>query len=351
MRITFLLPFVGLAGGVKSTFELAGRLQERGHDIRIYYPKYKNLFLRRTNLMTTLRSVVRPLIGRGKPFIFRKDVRFEQVPFFFDRYVDDGDAVIGTWWEDIYPMMSLSGSKGRKFHFIRHHEIWGGSEKKVDRAYNFRNEKIVVSSWLGKIMKERYGMESRLCPNGVDRKRFYCEGGRSSPGSVGIGLLYNPSWEWKGMGDAVRVLGKVWRRFGGRVRFVLFGARVKEELPFPFEHVHRPFGDAIRRVYSDLDIFLFTSRAEGFGNPPLEAMACRTAVVSTRVGGVPDYSEDGGDILLAEPGDVPAMVEKVSLLVEDAGLRERLAAGAEEATVAFSWERSTDTLEKILQRK
>ena len=30
MRITFLLPFIGLAGGVKSTFELAGRLQERG---------------------------------------------------------------------------------------------------------------------------------------------------------------------------------------------------------------------------------------------------------------------------------------------------------------------------------
>jgi len=38
MRITFLLPAISIAGGIRSTFELVNRLQNRGHDVSVVYP-------------------------------------------------------------------------------------------------------------------------------------------------------------------------------------------------------------------------------------------------------------------------------------------------------------------------
>ena len=204
---------------------------------------------------------------------------------------------------------------------------------------------LSLNTCMFRIMRERYGAESSLCPNGVDRKVFYHDGTRPTPGVVRVGVLYNPFWEWKGAGDAVRVLEEVWRRFGERVRIVLFGARVEGRLPFPCEHVLRPFGEDIRRVYSGLDIFLFTSRLEGFGNPPLEAMACRTAVVSTSVGGVPDYSVDGTNILLAPPGDVSALTARVAELVE-----EIAAASAEQSQGIDQVNKAVAEMDKVVQQ-
>jgi len=38
MKITFLFPGIGIAGGIRSTFELASRLQDRGHEVSVIYP-------------------------------------------------------------------------------------------------------------------------------------------------------------------------------------------------------------------------------------------------------------------------------------------------------------------------
>jgi Glycosyltransferase len=51
---------------------------------------------------------------------------------------------------------------------------------------------------------------------------------------------------------------------------------------FPYVYYRKGLTDEeLARIYSGSDVFLFTSRAESFGLPPLEAMACGAAVVST----------------------------------------------------------------------
>jgi len=349
MRISFLLPVISLGGGVKSTFELASRLQAKGHDVRIYHSKYKNLFRRSVNLKANIKNIVKPLLGRSTVFDYGTSVEVVQVPVFGDRYVDDADVVIGTWWEDIYPMMKLSPSKGRKYHFIRSYEVWGGAAHKVNRVYQFRNSKVVISTRLKKLIEEKFHQPVSFCPNGIDRERFFFSPKTEVSGKVTIGTLYKAFLPLKGGDDAFEVLRRVWEQHGELVEIVIFGDEVKKPLPFPFQSHVRPFGEEIRKIYSDLDIFLFTSHAEGFGNPPLEAMACRTAVVSTRVGGLPDYGTHGETILLAEPRDLDEMTRQVSQLIGDRHLRETLSRKAEEASKEFTWDRSVETLEQILQ--
>jgi len=350
MKVGFLLPTISLAGGVKSTFELASRLQKRGHQVRIYHSKYKNVFRRSGNLKANVRNILNPLLGKNTTFDYGTSVEVIQVPVFSDRHVDDGDVVIGTWWEDIYPMMKLSPSKGRKYHFIRHYEVWGGAAHKVDRVYRFRNNKIVISTWLKELIEDKFHQPVSFCPNGIERERFFASlrTDVSGKGKVTIGTLYR-SPTWKGGDDAFEVLRRVWERYGELVEIVIFGEELKQPLPFPFESYVSPFGEKIRRIYDNLDIFLFTSHAEGFGNPPLEAMACRTAVVSTRVGGVPDYGIHGQTVLLTEPKDLDELTRQVSLLVENQSLRYTLSTEAEEASKEFTWDKSVEILERILR--
>ncbi len=87
------------------------------------------------------------------------------------------------------------------------------------------------------------------------------------------------------------------------------------------------------RVYADLDVVALASRNEGSPVALIEAMAAGRAVVSTRVGGVPDLVTHGESGLLVERDDVPGMADAVARLLGDPALRERLARRAKPRAV------------------
>jgi len=77
-------------------------------------------------------------------------------------------------------------------------------------------------------------------------------------------------------------------------------------------------------VYADLDIVVSTSLNEGTPVSLIEAMASKKAVVSTRVGGVPDLVEDKKTGILVGSGDPLKLKEAIALLYMDEPLRKRL---------------------------
>src|SRR5205807_6094997 len=75
-------------------------------------------------------------------------------------------------------------------------------------------------------------------------------------------------------------------------------------------------------VYSLADVFVFPSLIEGFGLPPLEAMACGTPVLASTTSAV---SEAVGDAALAfDPRDPEQLVTALSRVLSDAALRTTL---------------------------
>jgi glycosyltransferase involved in cell wall biosynthesis len=92
-------------------------------------------------------------------------------------------------------------------------------------------------------------------------------------------------------------------------------------------------------LYSLADVFLFPSWLEGFGLPPLEALACGTPVVSSNR---PAMTEVLGDAALyADPRDPVAWADAIRLLHDDdAGMRARLTARGPERAARFSWRRA-----------
>lgn len=89
-------------------------------------------------------------------------------------------------------------------------------------------------------------------------------------------------------------------------------------------HLNGPSSN-IQQEYINSSIFAFTSRFEGFGMVLIEAMACGLPVISFKCPcGPQDIVADNEDGFLVKNGDVNAYVSKLTLLMDDASLRQRL---------------------------
>ncbi|MEL6983842.1 MAG: glycosyltransferase, partial [Actinomycetota bacterium] len=90
------------------------------------------------------------------------------------------------------------------------------------------------------------------------------------------------------------------------------------------------------------EVMAFPSLYEGFGLPVLEAMQAGVPVVSTRVGAIPEVA--GRSAILVEPQDPSALAGALLSVVEDSGLRERLAESGREQAAGYSWETTVERL-------
>ena len=96
--------------------------------------------------------------------------------------------------------------------------------------------------------------------------------------------------------------------------------------------------DILRALYRDAAVFVFPSRYEGFGLPPLEAMAFGTPVVCSDAASLPEVV--GGAALVFPAGDVGALADTLSLVLGDASVRGRLAHAGPGWAAQFTWERT-----------
>lgn len=87
-----------------------------------------------------------------------------------------------------------------------------------------------------------------------------------------------------------------------------------------------PEDSTVNEVFNVSDVSVLPSVAEGLGLTPLEAMATRTAVVATRVGGLADIIHDNESALVVlRPYDADAFAQKINALLNDRALRRRIA--------------------------
>ncbi|MFV9504856.1 MAG: glycosyltransferase family 4 protein [Oscillochloridaceae bacterium umkhey_bin13] len=88
--------------------------------------------------------------------------------------------------------------------------------------------------------------------------------------------------------------------------------------------------------YAAASVFVFPSLYEGFGMPPLEAMACGTPVITSNSSSLPEVVGDAG--LTAPPHDAAAFADAIRRVLSDADLHAELRQrGLARARTAFDW--------------
>lgn len=106
--------------------------------------------------------------------------------------------------------------------------------------------------------------------------------------------------------------------------------------------------DDLPALYSLCDLFVFPSLYEGFGLPPLEAMACGKPVVCSNSSSLPEVVGDAG--VFVSPHDVDGLAEAVGQLLGDAARRQELGARGIERAKRFTWEAAARQTLEIYRR-
>jgi glycosyltransferase involved in cell wall biosynthesis len=125
-------------------------------------------------------------------------------------------------------------------------------------------------------------------------------------------------------GEMARLLGQEWIRWDETLS--------EEELPL---------------FYSALDAFAYLSEYEGFGFPPLEALACGAPVVLLRGSSLEEFFGDFA--LMVEHPDDQEVRAALQTLLSDSGARRRQAARFEEARSRFTWQKTAGEVAQVLR--
>lgn len=354
MKITFVLPTVCLAGGVRITAIYAERLKKRGHEVCVVsVPKPQ----------PTLRQQAQSLLkGRGWISMTKKepshfdgvDVQHRVIDCcrpVIDADVPDADVVVATWWETAEWVANLSEAKGAKAYFIQHHEVFDCLPKeRVAATWALPMHKITISQWLVDLARTQYGDTNvSHVPNSVDTKQFYALPRGKQPIPT-IGMLYSPVY-WKGCDVSLKAFSLAAQKLPG-LRLVAFGTSPRLgdlALPVGTKYIQQPAQQVIKDIYASCDVWLCGSWSEGFHLPPLEAMACRCPVVSTRVGGPMDIIEDGISGYLVPVGDSTALANQLVHVLTLPEAEWRVMSDAAYATATrYTWDDATELFEAAL---
>jgi glycosyltransferase involved in cell wall biosynthesis len=105
--------------------------------------------------------------------------------------------------------------------------------------------------------------------------------------------------------------------------------------------------DMLAIFYRLAAVFVFPSLYEGFGLPPLEAMASGTPVVTSNVSSLPEVT--GGAAVLVDPYDVGSITDGIERVLTDSELCRELRVKGIARSMEFSWERSVARTHEIYE--
>jgi len=135
---------------------------------------------------------------------------------------------------------------------------------------------------------------------------------------------------------------------GAPGRSSVFADAAPGDLPPRVRLVGRVDEAMLPALYAEADWFVYLSLYEGFGLPPLEALACGTPVI---VSDIPVFREVVADAgVTVTPLDAAAIADALQRAVSDSGLRQTLAARGLDRAQRFDWREAAGRTKQVLQR-
>jgi glycosyltransferase involved in cell wall biosynthesis len=361
-----------------STLEYARRFQAQGHEVSLTtWPKF---------LWTEAEPF--PELGFQIPIHYDASARPASLPYhllnqsprdflgelqFFQAYmhlvtpaIPRADLIIAGSWEGIIP--AWQSGKGKPVHFPQHYDevffaqdsdpaagLQGNPLIKLLCRNSFQMPvyRIANSKWLAGEFHRRFREIVPVIQPGIDTDRFHLRPKLSAQDGVVRVVTYCRPEKWKGFQDAVPAMGELMRRYPNKIEWHVYGfphpvfGPANEIAPYRFHGALDH--DALSRLNAECDIALCPSWYESFPLPPIEAMACGTAVITTPYG-TEEYAIDGHTAIVARPRVVSDFVVALDGLVRIPELRQKLARNGRAIAESLTWDGAIAAREELLWR-
>lgn len=361
-KINFLLPSLKPYGGIRVIIELSNILVAKGYRVELIMP---NNNIKSTNFSLDERIVITK-IGKYRKYFFlkiynisrtlirayklqKKEIVIITEPLqsivlsFFpqdhllrflqaDDYCifDDGDLLKFTPAIYIYKRLCRISYKRIKYFFFNSHFTF----------LQFKN------------ISKRNDISCCIVSPGVNHKVFNTDTLRLETAYLRICIIARKQVS-KGFKDFI----EVWNVLSNEEKkhidevSVITPDDLSEFFPPKKFKLYHPASDIeIASIMTKADIFIFTSLNEGFGLPPLEAMACGCAVITSDCGGINDFVQHEYNGLIYPPKDINALSECLRILILNKEIRKKIASNGIKTALNYSWENSTNKLLEILEK-
>ncbi len=304
MHINFNSLSLGLAGGTRFIFELANRLVEQNQKVTIthlgeeaayaWFPEIKAEILNIPFVPYSLSTrAFRKFFGKylrtyGYGTLTNRERRLKEA-------IPDCDVNMATYCFTAFP--TYYSGKGRGFYLVQHYEPWFFEQKKAQEkaalTYTLPLKKVCVSKWLTD------KVNGTFIGNGINLSKFKEQ---KTPKEYDV-MVVQRDIGWKGNYNPVL---EAMQKKGLKV-FAATGKLTDEELV---------------SAYNTSKLFLFLSEHEGFGYPPLEAMACGVPVVTTPCLEYTNHLDNA--FVLKKNYSVNEVLEATERILKDEALYSRL---------------------------
>ncbi|MCB8818118.1 glycosyltransferase family 4 protein [Desulfosporosinus shakirovi] len=325
MKIVFPVLSLEMGGGARFIYHLANALADKGHDIEVVMPENG---LQVWPLRAKLRRV--------------KELTSAFIP--------SADFILPNFYLTVKP--ALESQKGRVVRLSLGYEpLWVPESEIAKQTYLIGAPIMSISEWHRQLILQETGLQSTVISGGVDTSTFHPYPKPSAQtGCKNIFyIMRDPTsgYTWKGGSDFLKAV----TRLKEQINFDLTVSIPESALfssPVPCRVKTSTTDQELAQLYGEADLFVYTSYFEAFGLPPLEAMACGTAVVTTDCGGNRDYVNNGENCLLVPPSDIVQLTTAIYHLLTQDTERQRLATSGHLFAQAWSWQRTADQVEAFL---
>jgi glycosyltransferase involved in cell wall biosynthesis len=109
-----------------------------------------------------------------------------------------------------------------------------------------------------------------------------------------------------------------------------------------------PNDDELTALYRDALALFYISKLEGFGIPPLEAMACMCPVVASNVSSIPEVVGDAA--LQVDPDDIDSIADAIDNVCQQESLRDELRTRGAQRVRQFSWKKCAQETMRVYDK-
>ena len=319
MRVLFLLPVKGGAGGSHSVIQEATAMRRLGVHVRVavrakHYERACEIYGDVPNIKELL------------------------VPFTPENLVDVGygyDVAVATIYTSVDLVSELIAAYPEILpaYYVQDYEPWfferGSAEYEAARASYEKISGMVLfakTRWIAERLMTEHAVPVHKVSASIDHSVYFPATPARRDRPV-VTAMIRPKTPRRGAARTMRVLRELAYRFGSAVEVHTFGCETSDpaflELERAFEFVHH--GVLTRPQVAELlrrsDVFIDLSDYQAFGRTGLEAMASGCVAVVPAEGGTDDYARDGENAIVVDTSDERLCVERVAALLADPDTR------------------------------
>ncbi len=365
--VTFVLPPYTLGyppGGYDIVYRLANALNKKNIKTSIIFFIHSNGYIENQmestkNIRKILRSIFTFIFYGSKIKIFYKvwnhvknifkidyDYKIlDNVDLYLYNKIEDvqfsTNIIFATAWETAYFVQKfIKKSTSKPCYLVQHSEddvsFSGKNSLLAKKTYDFNFKKFVINQ---KVYNRFKNEEPYFFHVGIDTT-FY-KSTKEFNKRDGILFPLRKS-ESKGPEYAFECIEKLLKN-NINITIRAFGDFKKSEIPDnlkgKIQYYYRPTRKFLRKLYNMSSIFVLPSIVEGMSLPPLEAMACGSAVIVTDNGGVNEYIKDGFNGLICPVKDSQCLYDKIIYLLNNNNKLIELTKNGNDTAIQYSYEK------------